>query len=135
MISKMGFPKDNTLELVKSVDIVPSAVIVREATLADCQFITTTYNDIALSTSAVEYMEERDVKDKEKWLADLIAEGWVCLIAEMEGIPVGFVSFGELLSHAVCICLSAVSESYAHEDQCFRHVGYICAFMQPLARR
>lgn len=97
----MGFPKDNPLELVKSVDIVPSAVLIREATLADCQFITTTYNDIALSTSAVEYMEERDLKEKEKWLADLIVEGWVCLIAEMEGIPVGFLSFGELLPPAV----------------------------------
>lgn len=78
------------------MEVTASKITVRDATAADATFVLTTYNEVVLSSTALEYFEERTLQEKVQWLTDLIADGWLCMIAELDGVPIGYLSFGML---------------------------------------
>ena len=93
-IQQTGFPAfDLPIRKHLDVQIIPDQVNVRNATEQDVDFITRIYNEVVLTSPAVAYYEERAASEKEQWLSKLNTEGWACLIAEQDGIPLGYLSF------------------------------------------
>lgn len=52
------------------------------------------YNEVVCTSNAVAFYLERPKEEKAQWLSKLNAGGWACLIAEQDGVPLGYLSIG-----------------------------------------
>lgn len=95
-IASVGFPTKQTTRRFDTRDVDPARISIRQATADDASWIVDIYNDVVQSSSAVEYVVERPVDEKRDWLVELNSDGWVCLIAEQDGAPLGYLSLGML---------------------------------------
>jgi L-amino acid N-acyltransferase len=68
---------------------------VRDATLHDIPSITSIYNDAIARTTAVWSEATVDVDERLRWLRQRAASGYPVIVAEDEGIVIGYASFGD----------------------------------------
>lgn len=68
--------------------------LVRQAVVADVQAITDIYNAAVVSTTASYDLAPVSLLSRELWFAEKQADGWPVLVAEVDGVVVGWSSFG-----------------------------------------
>lgn len=70
-------------------------------------------------TPIVEYYSERTLEERTEWFVSVKEEGYPVMIAEEDGVPVGYM------------CLDPIG----HQDQCYPYTAFISAFFTLSARR
>ena len=120
-IVAMGCPRPAVTPDIKRANTQSSNITVREGILADAPFITETYNELILSSSAVEVYEEQTVAQKERWLAKIIEDGWLCLVVEVDAAAVGYLSFSKLCTRSCGMIINLMMfgsrAAYADEEK------------------
>ncbi len=69
--------------------------VIRPALDADIPTILAIFNDAILNTTAVWSLTPATLDQRRAWMAERQAKGMPVLVAELDGVPVGFASYGE----------------------------------------
>ncbi|AXV14731.1 GNAT family N-acetyltransferase [Neorhizobium sp. SOG26] len=70
-------------------------IIVRDATEADLPAILEIYNDAVANTTAIWNEVLVDLANRQDWFAARKARGFPVLVAELDGVVVGYASYGD----------------------------------------
>lgn len=86
----VGFPDEERFSLSPSPEAVEIHLdspkfVIREATLEDLPFLISFYNQVILSSTALEYSVPKTMDERREWLQRLLDERYPCLIAEEDG--------------------------------------------------
>lgn len=76
------------------------AAAIRPAVAADVGAITAIYNEAVVRTTASWDLAEVDEQNRRGWLADHTRDGYATLVAELDGVVVGFAAFGSFRTKA-----------------------------------
>jgi phosphinothricin acetyltransferase len=71
------------------------AFVLRPAEDADLTAITAIYNDAVLNTTAIFNDHIRDIDDRRRWIGERNKRGFPVLVAEEDGVVLGYASFGD----------------------------------------
>ncbi len=70
-------------------------ILVRDATEADLSIVMEIYNDAVANTTAIWNEVLVDLQNRKEWFAARKARGFPVLAAEMDGVVVGYASYGD----------------------------------------
>jgi L-amino acid N-acyltransferase len=110
-------------------------VIIRDAMTADIPAIAGLYNALIPTTTVAWTEKTQSVEDRQAWYEKRSAEGFPTLVAEVNGVVVGFCSYGHFRGAGMWSGYSTTAEHTIHVAEAYWGTGVGRALIDELIAR
>ena len=97
-----------------------TTVTIRDATAADLVAILAIHNDVIANTTAIYSEDAATMADRERWFDDKRASNLPIIVADQEGVVLGFATFGAFRAWP---CYRHSAEHSVHVGAAYRGMG------------